>query len=128
MHIPSLYIANSEGRGRGVFTAAPLSIGDVIEICPIILIPPEDLQKIHATRLHDYYFIWPGKDAAACIALGYGSIYNHSNIPCAEIVFDIATQNIIVRCTQPIEAASEIFYDYTGGVRRIDSLWFEPVE
>jgi len=49
LHIPGLYIANSENRGRGVFTAQDLSKGDLIEICPLLLIPKKEVAKIHKT-------------------------------------------------------------------------------
>jgi len=78
LHVPGLFITHSEGRGRGVFTAAELSPGDLIEFCPLILMPKKDKECIHASYLHDYYFLSP--EQIICIALGYGSIYNH-NIP-----------------------------------------------
>ncbi|MBK8348499.1 MAG: hypothetical protein IPL08_13115 [Saprospiraceae bacterium] len=40
MHqIPGLYIADSDDKGRGVFTSIDISAGDTIEICPVIAIP-----------------------------------------------------------------------------------------
>ena len=55
LHIPGLYIANSSNRGRGVFTAQEIETGDLIEICPLLIIPKKDVSAIHKTVLHDYY-------------------------------------------------------------------------
>ena len=56
-HIPGLYIAESPSRGRGVFTAHEVQEGDVIEICPVVIIPSEQLDQINKTVFFDYYFV-----------------------------------------------------------------------
>ena len=89
LHIPGLFIAESVGRGRGVFTAVDISKGDIIEYCPLIVIPPNQKNLIDKTVFHDYYYNWPEPEGAACIPLGYGAIYNHSTTPNAEIVLDL---------------------------------------
>ncbi|MGB4959487.1 MAG: SET domain-containing protein, partial [Saprospiraceae bacterium] len=74
--IPGLFITNSGDRGRGVFSSIEINEGDLIEVCPVIVIPKSQLPIIHKTVLHDYYFLW-GEDMEDCaIALGLGSIYN----------------------------------------------------
>ncbi|MEZ4884250.1 MAG: SET domain-containing protein-lysine N-methyltransferase [Chitinophagales bacterium] len=128
MHVPGLYITESEGRGRGVFTLHPLQKGDIIELCPVLIIPPKDYKLIDQTSLFDYYFISPKPHPQRCFVLGYGSIYNHSYTPNAEIVFDIDNQKIEIHCTRMIEKCSEIFIDYTGGLKDAPKLWFENVE
>jgi len=124
---PGLFVTYSEGKGRGVFTAQDIGVGDLIEVCPIILIPQAQLQQIHETIMHDYYFLWPGEDGAACIALGLGSIYNHDAKPNAEIVFDISKKEIELKCIKAIAAGEEIFIDYTGADKNAPDLWFKAV-
>jgi len=125
LHVPGLFITHSEGRGRGVFTAAELTPGDLIEFCPLILIPEKDKDCIHKSHLHDYYFLSP--EQILCIALGYGSIYNHHTPANAEIVFDIPNKNMEIHCTHAIAAGEEIFIDYTGGLKDAPELWFKPL-
>ncbi len=125
MHLPGLYIAHSPKRGRGVFSAQDIHPQDVIEICPLIFIPKNQLSRIHHSILHDYYFLWPGNEEAACIALGYGSLYNHSFEPGAEVIFDLPEQKIVIRCILPIQAGTEIFIDYSGGIKQYREMWFE---
>lgn len=126
LHIPGLYIANSDNRGRGVFTAQELAKGDLIEVCPLLIIPKKDVEKIHQTVIHDYYFLLEEPEGAACIALGYGSIYNHHPQPNALVIFDYEKNEIEIQANKKIEPGEEIFIDYTDGGKEEAPLWFNP--
>jgi len=123
MQIPNLYIAETN-HGRGVFTAAPISKGSVIEVCHVIIIPAEELPIIHRTHLHDYYFLW-GKDMTACaIALGYGSLYNHAVQPNANFILDLANDTIDIEAITDISPGEEITINYNGEPGDKTKLWF----
>ena len=124
LHIPGLYILENQ-KGRGVYTAEQLHTGDLIEICPIIKIPIGQLSQLDRTILYEYYFIWEEQGYEACIALGYGSLYNHSSSPNAEIVMDYNDSTIHIIAVTEIEENSEILIDYTGGTKNRIKLWFE---
>jgi SET domain-containing protein len=126
LHIPSLYIATSENRGRGVFTSEEIFEDDIIELCPLVLIPLEQLVSVDKTIFYDYYFLLPnGKDA--CIALGYGSLYNHSTTPNACVVFDLENDSLQMHCIKNIAEGEEILINYQGDEEEGDrtELWFE---
>ncbi|MEM6963877.1 MAG: SET domain-containing protein-lysine N-methyltransferase [Bacteroidota bacterium] len=125
LHIPGLYIAHSDQRGRGVFTAQEITPGDLIEICPLLIIPKKDVASIHQTVIHDYYFLLEQPKGAACIALGYGSIYNHSKNPNAKVIFDYKKEESEIQCYKLIQPGTEIFIDYTDGGKEEAPLWFE---
>ncbi len=128
LHVPGLYIIPSEGRGRGVFTSESLSEGDLIEICPIVKLPDGDLTHIDQTTLYDYYFLWEEEGYRGCIALGYGSIYNHHIKPNSDLLFDYEDSTIKILANQAIASGEELFIDYTGsGLTKESDLWFEPV-
>ncbi len=121
---PGLYIAHSEGKGRGVFTSQSIGKGEVIEVCPVLIIPKVELPIIHKTVLHDYYFLW-GEDLEECaIALGFGSIYNHELHPNANFILDIFNKTIDIEAIKPIEAGEEITLNYHGEPGNKDELWF----
>jgi SET domain-containing protein len=124
LHIPGLYIGYSEDRGRGVFVSESLSIGDLIEICPIIKIPTGQLKFIDCTEAYNYYFIWEESGYEACIALGYGSLYNHSLNPNAMVIMDYTDDTIKIECIQEVQPGTEILIDYRDGDLNLD-LWFE---
>ncbi|MBK7811245.1 MAG: SET domain-containing protein-lysine N-methyltransferase [Saprospiraceae bacterium] len=123
--IEGLFVMKSEIAGRGVFTAEKIHKGDLIEICPVIIIPRSEVDTIHQTELHDYYFVWGENNQEAAIALGFGSIYNHSYNPNAEFILDLANSNIDFYSIQDIEPGTEITVNYHGDPECLDDLWFD---
>lgn len=123
LQIPGLFILKTEKKGRGVYTSITIEKGDMIEICPLIIIPPKEVEVIHQTVLHDYYFLWTKPENSACIALGFGSLYNHSSENNAEVFMDIEMNEIEFRASRKINAGTEIFIDYNDGCKH--PVWFE---
>lgn len=123
--LAGLYIARIRNKGRGVFCASDIPKGALIEICPILIIPQDEVDIIHHTELHDYYFVWGDKDEQAAIALGYGSLYNHSYSPNAEYIYDPDNDNIEVHAIKKIPAGKEITFNYHGDPNCKDALWFD---
>jgi SET domain-containing protein len=110
--------------GRGVFTTEPIPAGSLIEICPVIVIPEKEVDVIHHTDLHDYYFVWGENNEQAAIALGYGSLYNHSYDPNAEFILDLNGRAIEVHALRDIRPGEEITFNYHGDPECRDDLWF----
>ena len=75
-----------------------------------------------------YYFLWEEEGYKGCIALGYGSLYNHSKEANAIFIFDYTDDTIKIECQSDIPAGQEILVDYTGeGLRSEADLWFDPL-
>jgi len=125
LHIPGLYIAETDLKGRGIFTSEDLSEGDMIEICPIIKLNQGSLKLIDKTNIYDYYFLWEEEGFDACIALGYGSLYNHSSDPNALVIMDYTDDTIKIEASKNIISGDEILIDYSGGTKGQIQLWFE---
>lgn len=119
-----LFIASIENKGRGVFAAVTFSKDDVLEVCPLIITNPEDLSALHTTYLHDFYFLWGQAQNQAAIALGYGSLYNHSDTPNAYFNYDYDNKTIDFVALSSIEIGQEITVDYQAGMETRD-LWFK---
>jgi len=125
LHIPGLFIAETEDRGRGVFTSEELSVDDIVEVCPIIIIPEKDFAKIHESVLHDYYFNWETEDQKLlAIALGYGSLYNHSSEPNLTFILDFDQNQIVFKALKEIESGDELLINYEEGLKGKSVLWF----
>jgi SET domain-containing protein len=120
--LPFLYLAPSSLGGRGVFTGAEIPAGSTIELAPVILLSAEDRKVIHETHLHDYYFQWDGDRAA--IALGHGSLYNHSDDANAEFELDYDFDHIRFVAVKDIPAGVEITTNYRTGDPSM-KLWFK---
>lgn len=105
-------IRRSEGRGRGVFARKLIPAGTVIERVPMLVFSAEEIHiEGQPTTLYHYCFEW-GKETVA-IALGYGSIYNHSYSPNARYD-DIAQRTKIFSAIKDIQAGEEITINYNG--------------
>lgn len=126
--LPSIYIAPSPLGGRGVFTSEDIPAGSIIEISPVIVLPAKDVAHIHATKLHDYYFIWGKKDKKCAIVLGYGSIYNHSYHPNAQYRADYNGKTLDFFALTDIKAGEEITVNYSGDPEGERRVWFEVKE
>jgi len=123
--IPGLYILKDDSKGRCIYTAGEISAGSTIEVCPIIIIPKEQVPVIHKTVLHDYYFIWGSNQDQAAIMLGFGSLYNHSNTPNAKAVLLHEDQEILFEAIRDIQAGEEITFNYFDGQNAKEESWFE---
>jgi SET domain-containing protein len=121
----SIYVARSDLHGTGVFAARDFSVGDVIEVCPVLVFPGEQLEHVRRTILEDYYFDWGTDGKAYALCLGYGSLYNHAYHPNAEYGMDFEHQTIDFYCIQPIEAGDEICINYNGDADDQTKVWFE---
>lgn len=82
LKVPSkIEIKESQGKGLGVFAIDYIYENEIIEECHILTLP---INKGESTSLMiDYRFNYPygGDWTEQVIALGYGSIYNHSEKP-----------------------------------------------
>lgn len=124
--IPGLYILDTEKKGRAVYCVEDISKDSLIEICPVIIMNSADTDTIHTTRLHDFYFVWDIEKGTSAIALGYGSLYNHSEKPNAEFLVSKETAEIRIIATEDIPSGTEIMIDYISAKDEGIELWFDP--
>jgi uncharacterized protein len=123
--IESLFVASSPLGGRGVFTAAAIPAGAIIEICPVIAMPASHRQHLDQTGLYDYYFIWGENDDECALVLGFGSLYNHSYEPNAEYAPSFESGFLNFFALRDIEAGEEITVNYNGDPFDQGEMWFE---
>jgi len=101
-------------KGRGVVAERFFGAGQTIERAPVIVIPPGEAPLIRDTRLAHYYYEWGHDDRSAAIALGYGSLYNHSYTPNARFEFDEAEECLEFFALCAIEPGEEITINYNN--------------
>ena len=122
-------VVNRGKGGRGVFARRRISTGEMIERVPVILIPrgqvfdpnPENQKP---SRISWYVFDWiECKRDYVALALGYGSIYNHSSQPNAR--FEMQHPDILMFVAlKDIQPGEEVFIDYRGSENKA-ALGFE---
>ena len=123
---PLIEVKQTRTRGRGVFAREFIPDGTVIERVPVLVIPSEQvLDSLPGSVVHDYVFHW-GRGTVA-LALGFGSIYNHSYKPNARYD-DVGRMTKIFTALKDIEAGQEITVNYNGHEDDDSPLWFDVVE
>ncbi len=127
--IPTIYVSESPLHGRGVFTYESIPEEALIEVCPVIVIPEEQVPVIHKTVLHDYYFTWGDDQKRAAIVLGFGGMYNHAENANAYFVMDYEQMTMDFIACREIKAGEEITINYNGDEEedKEQELWFDVV-
>jgi hypothetical protein len=125
MILSCLHIADSPGRGRGVFTSEKLESGKTIEISPVIVMSARERILLDQTLLHDYIFLWGKDESECCLALGYISVYNHDYHSNAQYEMDFAGASIHIITVREIKKGAEIFINYNGNWNDGKRVWFD---
>lgn len=124
-----LRIENVKGKGRGVIAAKDFKKGAIIERSPVIVIPSHESKYILQTILINYCFIWGHNELA--IALGFGSLFNHSYYPNAVYFSRIKDMCIEFYALDNIQKDQEIMINYgwhpPGYVGKRPSLNIFPI-
>lgn len=112
-----IYCARSPitGAGRGVFALQKIKQGEIIEECPIIVIANKEMADIKKTILLNYYFCFAKDESRWAIALGFGSLYNHSYKPNATYTKQYARCIIRFTAIRDIAKDEEITVNYNSG-------------
>lgn len=127
LHSQQIYVAPSPLGGRGVFTAKKIYSGDIIEVCPVIVMKEGEIALLDQTTLYDYYFLWEDEEnnlKTCAIALGLGSMYNHTAPSNADYQMDVVHHTIDIIAIKDIEAGEEITINYNGDPNDDTPTWF----
>lgn len=116
-------------KGRGVFACRDFRRGEVVETAPVLVLKGDfdELPEL----LKTYVFNWEslaGIPDAHAIALGFGSMYNHSNP--ASLCYQADARASVMRyvAARDIRCGEELTINYNadGGVHEWhDDNWFE---
>jgi SET domain-containing protein len=115
-----VFVSRSSVHGHGVFAARSFEPGEVVEECPVLLVPATAVADL---GLDGYCFEWDEERSA--IALGYGSLYNHSWRPNARYDHDHELGVVTYTAVCSIEAGQEVTINYSGHPEGRSELWFE---
>src|SRR3954465_6648043 len=122
-HSDSIEVKRVKGKGRGVFARRLIRRGESIERVPMLVLPAG--QSEGGSVVSDYCFAW-GRGTVA-LALGYGSLYNHSYRPNARYD-DVGPQAKEFTALRDIQPGEEIVVNYNGNPRSRTAVWFEVIE
>jgi len=113
--------------GRGVFAVTGIAKGEIIEICPVIVVPEKETVKLKETLLRNYYFLW-GSSGDLAIGLGCSSLYNHSYDPNATYKKILGKKTLEFTALRAIRKDEEIVVNYNYGNPNDKSpLWIADI-
>ena len=123
-----IYIKQSKilDAGRGVFARCDIKKDELIEKCPVVEVPKYDVSNVREGILVTYFFYFGKNKQRLAIALGFGSIYNHSYKPNATYKIRHKEKTIDFIALKNIKKDDEITVNYNYGNPKDKSpLWFE---
>ncbi|MGM9485252.1 SET domain-containing protein-lysine N-methyltransferase [Roseateles sp. NT4] len=129
IQFPSVYIKDTgTAKGRGAYAARAHAKGETVEACPVVLFTgsyasiPGEVRKL--------LFNWgvlADTDSAHCLALGYGSLYNHENPANMRYEADADARLLRFVAIRDIAADEELTVNYNavgGGHESDQNTWF----
>jgi uncharacterized protein len=120
-------VAESDGRGRGVFALRAFKAGETIERAPVIPFPAAQWKLMEATVLDDFCFAWGEGNEDGAVGLGFASIYNHSFTPNARYIPRLAELHLEYVAIRDIQPGEEITTNYNRDPESGEPVWFDPV-
>ena len=102
----------SDRHGRGVFATAHGSAGQVLEVCPALVMSRRDTAMMDATAVRDYVVAWD--EARTAVAFGLLAMCNHdcSANAALEVHESPAGHAVSLVATGPIVPGQEVTIDY----------------
>jgi hypothetical protein len=120
--IPNVFRIGIGPKGRGLFATQDIPPRTLIHVAPCLtIVPGEYREHMQYTILEDYLF----NDTSGCkmLALGYGSLFNHSQHP--NIDYRVDSVNEVIRFSTGhahIVVGEELCIFYGA------NLWFHDVD
>ncbi|ETI23208.1 hypothetical protein G647_05005 [Cladophialophora carrionii CBS 160.54] len=123
-----LVLVMNTPKGRGVFATKHIPRGTVVEVSPVLVFSEDEVENhTQHTVLQHYTYYWPsasGRTMTQALALGLGSMFNHStrdqNVGW---IRNTETEVIVYTTLRDIKAGEELCISY-GSAR----LWFPDAD
>lgn len=115
-------VRTTKDKGRGVFARDLIRKGTEFERVPVLVVTWDEIDN---SELADYVYTWTKTKAA--VALGYGSLYNHSYKPNARYD-DVGRQTKVFTALRDIQPGEEITINYNGDPTDKTDVGFVVVE
>jgi uncharacterized protein len=106
-----LEIKDDPKKGRGVYSGEIIRRGQIIERCELIVLSLKDIHGV----LEGYVYHF--KKGHAALALGNGSLYNHSDDPNAIFTLNTILRTVTIKARRNITFGEEITLDYGYGTK-----------
>jgi hypothetical protein len=100
-----LQVRSSRGKGRGIFTTSPIYRGELIHIAPVIVLTEDEIGQTLDLYIYTFGEVY-------ALALGLGSLFNHSQYPTISFIRDFERKEIKYYAERNIVPDEELTIDY----------------
>lgn len=97
--------------GRGLFATKKIKAGTVVEVSPVIVFDKVEGYFHTNTLMNHYVYSWGNKGESA-LALGHGSLFNHSSEANVNYKTNLRAKTITFWAERDIEKGEQLFIDY----------------
>lgn len=112
-------VKDTKFKGRGVFSDFEFGKNQIVCRCNVIVLGNKDTKVARDTLLTTYLFDWPSPHetldddwTSSAIALGVGSLFNHSDEPNLKWEIRRDKLEIVFKTLRPIKKGEEFLFDY----------------
>ncbi len=108
--------------------ARPFAAEEVVERNPVLVIPGEEWPRISETIVAKYCFVWREAKDESALALGLGSLFNHSNWPNVTAHTHLQERVIEFLAARDIDEGEELTINYNAGRETPEPLGFRSYD
>jgi SET domain-containing protein len=114
----TIFRVDTGSKGRGLFASQDIAPGSLIHEAPCLRVVKEEYDKFMRFTILEHYLFNADK-GDKILALGYGSLFNHSRHP--NVDYRVDSTNLCIRyiCGHKIIKDEELTISYGG------KLWFD---
>ena len=107
-------VVNIKGKGKGVVATDEIRPGEVIEICPFLILSDTDAEHVvgKSDLLKFYALQLTAINKQVLMYSGYGMVYNHSFMPNSELDYQPGESVVVFRALTGIAVGQEITINY----------------
>lgn len=113
------------GKGRGILAGRRFSAGEVVDAAPVVVVPPGEWSLLEQTELGRFCFVWDDDKGSVAVALGRGSLFNHSWTPNVTPEKRFGSRRMVFIALRDIEPGEELTINYGGDVDSREPVGFE---
>lgn len=116
---PHLIVKTDPHTGRGVYASRDIPSNTLVEVSPVLVLPAAQYSghSLSQTILESYAFTWNRFTGEMALALGLGSLFNHSpDSPNLSFVLDKDTGTIRYTTKRDVKQGEQLCIFYGHGV------------
>ena len=121
-------VKDTEKYGKGIYATRDIKAGELIEVSPVLVSCKNEWKYLKKTVLFNYCFTWGEDYEQIAIALGYGSLFNHSYTPNTTFINNLDNLSIDFYANENIKDGEEITVNYNGELDDKSPLWFDVLD